>query len=187
MKAPVHEHDEQLSRLQEETATLRTLLEVQESIALSQAKKLETLIAEQAQADAERLRLKDEIIRMQEELLAELSTPLILLGDGIVLMPLVGAIDERRANRMMDMLLSGVQSHRAHTAILDITGVPFLDLRAASILVNAAAAARLLGTRPVFSGIRPEVARQLIDLGFDVGQWKVFANLRAAMGWAERP
>lgn len=76
----------QLLELREEVKTLRALLEVQESIALHQAQKAERLGEEQSRADAERLKLKDEIIRMQEELLSELSAPLILLSEGVVLM-----------------------------------------------------------------------------------------------------
>ncbi len=173
----------QLLELREEVKTLRALLEVQESIALHQAQKAERLGEEQSRADAERLKLKDEIIRMQEELLSELSAPLILLSEGVVLMPLIGRVDEKRARHMLNTLLSGIQAWRARVAILDVTGMPDIDARAASILMDSAAAARLLGTKTALTGIRPEVALRLIELSFDYRGLRAFGDLRAALAW----
>jgi rsbT co-antagonist protein RsbR len=84
-------------------------------------------------------------------------------------MPMVGKIDARRAQQMLDTLLSGIAANRARTVILDITGVPVVDAQVASALVRAASAVRLLGAEVMLAGIRPEVARTLVDLGIDLG------------------
>src|SRR6266540_4145186 len=80
-----------------------------------------------AQAEEERLRLQGEIIRMQAAALEQLSTPLIPISDDILVMPLIGTIDTRRAQKMTETLLHGLFSHQARAAILDITGVPVVD------------------------------------------------------------
>ena len=125
-------------------------------------------VIERRRAEDEQARLREEIIRVQDELLAELSTPLIPLTDDIVLMPLVGAVDERRAHRVIDALLGGLREHAAAVAIIDITGVKVVDVRVANTLLQAAQAARLLGTRVVLTGIRAGVARSLAGLGLDL-------------------
>ena len=65
----------------------------------------------------------EEIIRAQAAALVELSTPLIPISDEVVVMPLIGGIDPRRAEQVLRTLLSGIAAHRTGTAILDITGV----------------------------------------------------------------
>ncbi|HEY1012306.1 MAG TPA: PAS domain-containing protein, partial [Herpetosiphonaceae bacterium] len=77
--------------------------------------------------DRRRAQVQEEILRAQEAVLAELSTPLIPITDEVVIMPLIGAVDSRRAQQVIEALLHGVASTRARTAILDITGVPIVD------------------------------------------------------------
>ena len=120
-------------------------------------------------AEDERARLREEVIRVQDELLEKLSTPLIPLNPQVVLMPLVGEMDARRARRMVEALLRGLEQTRSPVAIIDITGVSVVDAHVADTLVRAAQAARLLGTEVVLTGIRAGVARSLVRLGVDLG------------------
>jgi rsbT co-antagonist protein RsbR len=122
-------------------------------------------VTERKRAEVERQRLQDEVIAMQAATLAELSTPLIPISESIVAMPLIGAIDNARAERIMESLLAGIAETRARTAILDITGVAVVDTQVADALLRAARAVRLLGTDVVLTGIRPDVAQTLISLG----------------------
>lgn len=125
-------------------------------------------VIERQRAESERAHMREEVIRVQDELLDELSTPLIPLNSRVVLMPLVGEIDARRARRMLEALLRGLERTRAPVAIIDITGVPNVDAHVANTLVAAARAARLLGTEVVLTGIRAGVARTLVRLGTDL-------------------
>jgi anti-anti-sigma regulatory factor len=122
-------------------------------------------VIERQHAEAERARLREEVIRVQDVLLEKLSTPLIPLDERVVLMPLVGELDAGRARRMLEALLRGLEQTRARAAIIDITGVPLVDAHVADTLVRAAQAARLLGTEVVLTGIRAGVARSLVGLG----------------------
>lgn len=125
-------------------------------------------VIERQRAEDERARLREEVIRVQDALLAELSTPLIPLTERIMLMPLVGALDDERARRVVETLLRGLERSRAPVAIIDITGVEVVDTHVANALVLAAQAARLLGTNVVLTGIRAGVARSLVGLGVDL-------------------
>lgn len=133
---------------------------------------------------AHRARLQEEIIRSQEALLSELSTPLIPISDSVVIMPLIGTIDTRRAQQLLDTLLEGIQNQRARVAILDITGVTTVDTMIAGVLVNAASAARMLGAQVILTGLRAEVARSLVHLGVDLGSVVTRASLQSGVAYA---
>lgn len=125
--------------------------------------------------------LQEEIIRAQEAALAELSTPLLALGDGVVVMPLVGTIDSRRTAQVMDRLLTGVSSMRANAVILDITGIPLVDTQVANAFLHAAQAVKLLGAKVILTGIRPEVAQTLVSLGVDLSGITTRATLQTGI------
>ena len=135
-------------------------------------------VIERRRAEEEQARLREEIIGMQDALLAELSSPLVPLTPEIVLMPLVGAVDAKRARRVIESLLAGLERQRAAVAIIDITGVTLVDAQVADTLVRASQAARLLGTEVVLTGIRAGVARTLVGLGLDLGAVATRKTLR---------
>jgi PAS domain S-box-containing protein len=125
-------------------------------------------VVERRRAEAEQARLRERVMRAQEELLAELSTPLIPLSRDIVLVPIIGAVDSNRARQMVDALLRGLERTRSPVAIMDITGVAVVDEHVANTLLQSAQAARLLGTDVILTGIRSGVARSLVRLGLDL-------------------
>jgi rsbT co-antagonist protein RsbR len=145
-----------------------------------------TDITARKRAEAERTKLQEQVIAAQESALRELSTPLIPLADDVLVMPLVGSIDSARARQILEALLEGISRQRAHTAILDITGVRTVDAQVAEALVTAARAARLLGTRIVLTGVRREVARALVELNADVTGILTLGTLQSGIAAALR-
>ena len=125
-------------------------------------------ITEHKRLEAERADLQEQIIRAQQVALTELSTPLLTISDTTVVMPLVGAVDSRRVAQLMDTLLQGVSASRASIVILDITGVAVVDTQVADAFIRASQAVSLLGAQVVLTGIRPEVAQTLVQLGVDL-------------------
>lgn len=130
------------------------------------------------EAQDQQLRMQAEIIDAQAMALNELSTPLMPISDGVVALPLIGSIDSRRAQQIMETLLQGVGDRNAHVAIIDITGVAVVDTQVANTLIQAAQAVRLLGARVMLTGIRPEVAQTLIGLGVDLSVIDTKASLQ---------
>lgn len=122
--------------------------------------------------------------RMREQILAELSTPLIPIHEGVVVMPLIGALDRARAARVVEALLTGVTAMRARVAVLDITGVPAVDVEVADTLVRAAKGVRLLGAQVVLTGIRAEVAQAFVALGTDLQGIVTLGTLQAGVRYA---
>lgn len=145
---------------------------------------ISTDVTEQRRTEAERAFLQEKMIEAQRATLDELSTPLIPLAAGVLVMPVVGSIDSLRADQILETLLEGIIKHRAHTAILDITGVRVVDVQVASGLVSAARAARLLGARVLLTGIRPEVARMLVGLETDLTGVVTLGTLESGIAYA---
>src|SRR5215213_2810468 len=146
---------------------------------------LEAQGAERLRAEQDRARLREEVIRMQAAMLEELSTPLIPLSDAVVIMPLVGTIDSKRAEQILAVVSQGVVSKGARVAIIDITGVPAVDTHVASVLIRASQAVRLLGAEVVLTGIRSRVARALVELGVDLGGLVTRGSLQAGITYAQ--
>ncbi|MGK3966903.1 PAS domain S-box protein [Sorangium sp. So ce1667] len=147
-------------------------------------------LRESKQAEEERWRLREAVHR-QTVLVEELSTPIIPITDGIMVVPLVGTLDEQRLSRMTEALLQALSARGASVIIVDITGVRTVDEQAVHGLVRAVRAARLLGARVLLSGIRPDVARMLVEIGADLDGVATFGSLQggivhALRGVAER-
>jgi rsbT co-antagonist protein RsbR len=141
-------------------------------------------VTEQKQAEAERIRLQDAIIQGQAAALAELSTPLIPINEQIMVMPLVGSMDSRRVQQVIEALLIGITQSHAQVAIIDITGVVMVDTQVANGLVRAAQAVKLLGAQIVLTGIRPEVAQTLVGLGLDLQGLITRSSLQSGIAYA---
>jgi len=143
-------------------------------------------ITARKQREIEEHRRQEEIITHQATTLGELSTPLLAISERTVVMPLVGGVDSRRVQQIMEALLSGVAEYGATSVILDITGVPIVDTQVANALVHAAQAVKLLGAQVVLTGIRPEVAQTLVGLGIDLRSIVVRGTLRDGITYALR-
>jgi rsbT co-antagonist protein RsbR len=84
----------------------------------------------------------------------------------------------------METLLDGISRHNAHTAILDITGVPVVDTQVANALIQAAQAAKLLGAHIILTGIGPSMAETLISLGADLSEIATPGTVQQGISYA---
>jgi rsbT co-antagonist protein RsbR len=100
----------------------------------------------------------------------ELSIPVIQVWDGVLVLPIIGVLDTERINRLMETMLAKIVETQSRVVIIDVTGVYSIDPNVASHLINVTKAAKLLGTRCVVTGIRPEAAHTLVGLGVDMSE-----------------
>jgi anti-anti-sigma factor len=126
-------------------------------------------------------------LETQKQLLAvirELSTPVIPVHEGIVVVPLIGHLDEARSTQLQQVLLASIQHHQATMVLIDMTGVSFIDTRVTYHLLRATRAAGLLGARCVLVGASPAVARTMVDLEIDLGHVATQRDLQAGLVYA---
>ncbi|GJD94504.1 STAS domain-containing protein [Methylobacterium iners] len=114
------------------------------------------------------LQSREDVIGRQGQEIAELSTPVVRLWDGILALPLIGTLDSARTGVVMENLLQAIVDEEAEIAIIDITGVPTVDTLVAQHLLKAIAAARLMGADCIISGIRPQIAQTMVHLGVEL-------------------
>lgn len=130
------------------------------------------------------IRGREEVIMSQADEMAELSTPVIKVWDGIIAMPIIGTLDSARTQVVMENLLQGIVDTESSIAILDISGVPAVDSLVAQHLIKTVNAIRLLGADCVISGIRPEIAQTVVHLGIDLSKMVTKATLASALKYA---
>jgi rsbT co-antagonist protein RsbR len=126
---------------------------------------------------------EDTIHRQQEELL-ELSTPVVKLWDGILALTIIGTLDSARTQVVMETLLQQIVETGSPVVIIDITGVPTVDTLVAQHLLKTVAAARLMGSDCIISGIRPQIAQTIVHLGVDLSAVITKATLADAFAIA---
>lgn len=153
-----------LSRLATDNAQRLEYLNTRLQEATTRAEQESAASARQAAELAERNQQQQHLL----DLVATLETPTICLADGVLLAPLVGSMDSRRAHALTDRLLTAVNSQRARLVILDIAGVTVVDSTVAEGLLHTAQAVRLLGCDVTLTGISPAVALALTQQGIQL-------------------
>jgi rsbT co-antagonist protein RsbR len=124
------------------------------------------------------------LVRAQSETILELSTPVIGIWDEILILPLVGAIDTRRAQQVVESLLDSIVQTQASVAIIDVTGVPVVDTKVANHLINTMEAAKMLGADTILTGVSPHNAQTLVKLGVDLSKIITKSSLQAGLKMA---
>lgn len=122
-----------------------------------------------------------EELRASQLLVRELSAPILPVLQGVLVAPLVGALDAQRAQALTANVLAAVEGQHAHHVIFDVTGVPTVDTQVAHMLLQTAAAARLLGAQPLLVGVRPEVAQSVVMHSHDLHALPSYPNLQEAI------
>jgi rsbT co-antagonist protein RsbR len=130
--------------------------------------------------EASRRDLEEQLATIERQRIAirELSVPIIDVWDDVITLPLVGAIDSARAAEMTEKLLQRIADRGAEYVIIDLTGVDVVDTMTAAHLVRLTHAAKLLGARCVLTGLRPDVARTLVDIGVHLGGLTTLRTLK---------
>jgi len=129
---------------------------------------------------------RDRIIHQQQNAIRELSTPVLPVREGLLILPIVGIIDPQRARQFTEQLLQGIRANRAKVVVIDVTGVPSIDSAVANHLVLTVEAARLLGATTIVTGLSPEIARTLVTLGVDLSKMNTVCDLRGGIEEADR-
>lgn len=120
-------------------------------------------------------------IEQKDRLIRSLSTPILHVWDGVLVVPLVGELSAERAEQLNVELLSSVVRQRAAQVLLDLTGLSAVDSAVVDRLGSTIAALRLLGTECAVVGLSPELARTIVELGVSLAGVKVLRTLADAL------
>jgi len=170
-----------IQRMSESQIRINERLEIEVQ---ARTEELERELEQRKAAELDRELMHSAMMHAQAERMAELSTPLLPITDEIMVMPLIGVIDEGRAEQVLTTALGGVSSTHASVLILDITGVRNASTEVAQMLLEAARAVSMLGAEVVISGVRAAVARALVDVAHTMQGIVTKATLKGAVAHA---
>lgn len=123
----------------------------------------------------------EERLQQQAREIMELSTPVMQVWNEVVVAPLIGSLDSRRTQQIMERLLERIVETNSSMALVDIMGVPTIDTQTAQHLIETISAVRLLGAQVVLTGVRPVIAQTLVHLGVDLSNITTRSSLAAGL------
>lgn len=179
-----------LASYQQRALTMETVRQKNEELdrltaELEAAKQAEEERARQLEGSNERLRASErenrELIARLQEAVAQLSTPILRVWSDVVALPIIGTIDEARAVAISQRTLEEVARGKIRHVVIDITGAETAGARTVQHLLGLARAVRLLGAHCVVCGLQPQVAREIVELGVELGGLTTARDLHVAL------
>ena len=111
---------------------------------------------------------------------------MLQVRERLLILPIIGVIDPQRARQLTEQLLRGIRTNRAKVVVIDITGVAAMDATVANHLVQTVEASRLLGATVIVTGLSPEIAQTILNIGVDIGKMNTVGDLQGGIEQAER-
>ena len=147
-----------------------------QQVALAKLIHLETFIVVQAYSE-----ITEQKIENQSRSLIEMSTPVTSIWDGILMLPIVGILDSKRAQDLMHTVLAKISDTRSKVIILDISGVAVVDTAVANHIIKITKASKLMGCDCIVSGLSPSIAQTMVELGIEVENLTTTSTLSDAL------
>jgi len=126
-------------------------------------------------------RITNEAMAAQSRTLMQMSTPVTQIWQGVLFLPIVGIVDSKRAQEIMNATLTKISQTQSRAFIMDISGVAVVDTAVANYLIKVTKATRLMGCECTISGLSPAIAQTIVELGIDVGKVKTTATMQDAL------
>ena len=130
------------------------------------------------------MKSREDIIGRQAKEMFEQSSPVVELWQGILGLPIIGTLDSKRTQLVMETLLERIAQTQAEIAIIDITGVPTVDTETAQNILKTVNATRLMGAECIISGVRPQIAQTMVHLGVNLGGVTTKSTMAGALAVA---
>ncbi|WLD94375.1 ATP-binding protein [Alkalihalobacillus sp. AL-G] len=110
---------------------------------------------------------KNELLDSHRETIEELEVPVIPLMDSIAVLPIIGAVDTQRAQKIQQDVLENIYKYQLKQIIIDLSGVPYMDTAIVKHLSKIINGIRIQGCKSIMTGIRPEITNTMIELGIE--------------------
>lgn len=117
----------------------------------------------------------------QQQMIIEMSAPVILLADKIGVLPLIGEITPHRAEIMFEKALAQSSKHDLEKLFIDLSGVPLIDTMVAQQVFQLIKGLEIIGVRVALSGISPVIAQTAVQLGIKFIDIEVYNTIAQAL------
>ncbi|WP_260286912.1 STAS domain-containing protein [Peribacillus aracenensis] len=111
---------------------------------------------------------KDKLILAQQNLVENLSVPIIPVTSTTCVLPLIGTIDNTRIQIIEEKVLQEIGERRIQTLILDLSGIIEMEVEIINDLLKILDGTAMMGCKAVVTGLRPEVVTKMIRSGVQI-------------------
>ncbi|WP_258832024.1 MULTISPECIES: STAS domain-containing protein [Peribacillus] len=111
---------------------------------------------------------KDKLILAQQNLVENLSVPIIPVTATTCVLPLIGTIDYSRIQIIEEKVLMEIGKLRIQTLILDLSGIIEIEVEMITDLMKILDGTAMMGCKAVVTGLRPEVVTKMIRSGIQL-------------------
>lgn len=111
---------------------------------------------------------KEEVLQSQQEIIEDLSVPIIPIIDSMCILPLIGKVDNDRMLGMKEKIFNQISQHKIMTLIMDFSGVAIIEEEAILYFLKILEGISMMGCKTVITGIRPECVNTMIDLNLTI-------------------
>jgi rsbT co-antagonist protein RsbR len=133
----------------------------------------------------ENQKYSEEKLVAQQEMINELSSPVIALNNHMGLLPIIGVIDTARAKLIVENTLQQCTEKDISHLLIDLSGVLIIDTMVAQQIFSLIETLALIGVKSTLSGIRPEIALTAIQLGLSFENVSIKSSLAQAIASKE--
>ncbi|MEA1983567.1 MAG: STAS domain-containing protein [Campylobacterota bacterium] len=117
----------------------------------------------------------------QAQLISQMELPILDINDDVTLIPLIGMLDSVKSQRLMENILYSIKERTTKTLIIDIGGILIVDSAVAAHIIKITKATKLMGCTTILSGIAPEVAQTIVNLGINLDGISTTSTLQDAL------
>lgn len=111
----------------------------------------------------------------------ELSAPVVPIADKVAILPLVGDLEIDRAQHILEKTLTAANRLRISVLVIDLSGVVKVDSMVAEQILKITQALNMVGVKGILTGIRPEIAMTLSQLGVDTRSMVTGGSLKQTL------
>jgi rsbT co-antagonist protein RsbR len=134
---------------------------------------------------------REEIIREQARVIsllqeARAARALLKVDDGVVALPVMGAPEPEAQILITQSLLNYVAKHKCKVVAFDLTNISSFDRKTTNHLMRVMKAVKLIGAKPMLTGIKPDLATTIIGPEEKFKGISLFKTLKDGMRYASQ-
>jgi rsbT co-antagonist protein RsbR len=129
----------------------------------------------------EREKLAQEENKRNQKIITELSSPVVPLQQGMAILPLIGEFDYERSEHIMNDVIPKIAELKIKNLIIDFSGIATIDAEIATRIFNVNKVLGLIGIKTMLTGIRPDLAINVISAGIDMSTLNTYGSVQQAI------
>jgi rsbT co-antagonist protein RsbR len=116
-------------------------------------------------------------LKQSEEKYLSISAPIVPILPKIGVLPLVGDLDENRARVLLDKTLITCKELRFENLVIDLSGTYKVDEIVTESLLKLVNSLRLIGIKPILTGLRADLSQQMILKGISFRGIEIYKDV----------